>query len=437
MTLPAAELDVRARRDGDLVLPVGADADQRDAGSHAGTHRHRRRDTLDPESIQRVVPEQVVADRADDHDPGPAAEGSCRGHGLVPALAAVVLREHPAGDRLAGRGKRCSRDHEVDVDRADHDDGAGHALDSTRERTRSTNLVMNDVLVDLEGDPGVRLGLPSHRPGAARGRRRGRRRSRPSSTDPRSRPRPVSSRVAPATDRSPRRVRAGRAGDTRPRRRPRRRSPCRSWSRPRCSCPSGESGAGAHTSSRSGRRMIARSVMSRPTQIGRRSSSTPEKAVKTSAAASRVHPDVRLRGGRHVAAAGERPAHQRESAQQLGKARLLAEGERDVREGAGRDEEHLTRPVARRADDHLDRGPRGGRSRGRWGAARPSPRSPWTTGNGTWSRTSGRAAPCATSTSPRPATSSTARVFSVACSTLMLPITQVAAIRSTSGDATA
>jgi hypothetical protein len=71
------------------------------------------------------------------------------------------------------------------------------------------------------------------------------------------------------------------------------------------------------------------------------------------------------------------------------------------------------------------------------GAARPSPRSPWTIGNGMWSRASGRAAPCATSTSPRPAASSTASVFSVARSTEMFPITEVAPIRSTSDDATA
>ena len=45
-----------------------------------------------------------------------------------------------------------------------------------------------------------------------------------------------------------------------------------------------------------------------------------------------------------------------------------------------------------------------------------------------WSRASGRPAPCATSTSPRPAASSTASVFSVACSTEMFPITHVAPI---------
>ena len=54
-----------------------------------------------------------------------------------------------------------------------------------------------------------------------------------------------------------------------------------------------------------------------------------------------------------------------------------------------------------------------------------------------WSRTSGRPAPFATSTSAYPQSSSTASVFSVVWSTSTLPITVVAPINVTSGEARA
>ena len=54
-----------------------------------------------------------------------------------------------------------------------------------------------------------------------------------------------------------------------------------------------------------------------------------------------------------------------------------------------------------------------------------------------WSRTSGRPAPFATSTSAYPQSSSTAKVFSVVCSMSTLPMTVVAPISVTSGEARA
>ena len=71
--------------------------------------------------------------------------------------------------------------------------------------------------------------------------------------------------------------------------------------------------------------------------------------------------------------------------------RLLAERERDVRQRSGRDEQDLAGALAGGLRDQLDRRAIEGGGR-RW-RPRPSPRSPWTTGNGTWSRASGRAAP--------------------------------------------
>ena len=65
-----------------------------------------------------------------------------------------------------------------------------------------------------------------------------------------------------------------------------------------------------------------------------------------------VHPDVRLRARGHVAALSERATHQHEPAEQLRQRRFGADGERHVRQRAGRDEPELAGTGARLLDDH-------------------------------------------------------------------------------------
>ena len=158
--------------------------------------------------------------------------------------------------------------------------------------------------------------------------------------------------------------------------------------------------------------------MSSPTQIGSFVLVRAREGREDLRSGGGVHPDVRLGRGRDVAAAGRTPhPSARTRASSCGSpgssrsaSAMFVSGPvatSSTSPGRSRAEPTITSTADREE----------GEAAGGGGAARPSPRSPWTTGNGTWSRTSGRAAPCATSTSPRPAASSTASVFSVACST--------------------
>ncbi len=65
----------------------------------------------------------VSPDRADEPRPGTEPRGR---HGLVPALAAVMLGEPTAGHRLSGCRQVVDRRDEVLVDRAHDDDASGH-----------------------------------------------------------------------------------------------------------------------------------------------------------------------------------------------------------------------------------------------------------------------------------------------------------------------
>ncbi len=126
----AADLDggqgrVRAAGDGDGVLPVAVDEDERDAGrlvrelDDAGD--------VDPLGLQGrsgLGPERVGADRADERHRRPEPGRRDR---RVAALAAVVALEPPADDRLAGGRQPVDDGDEVDVDGAD-DDHPAHAV---------------------------------------------------------------------------------------------------------------------------------------------------------------------------------------------------------------------------------------------------------------------------------------------------------------------
>ena len=111
---------VGARRDRDLVLARPVDHDQGDAGRLTredgdlrDVHAGRR------EGVPGLRAEGIVADRTHECDARPEPGG---GHRLVPALPAVEPREPPTDDRLAGRRQAGARDHQVAIERADHDD---------------------------------------------------------------------------------------------------------------------------------------------------------------------------------------------------------------------------------------------------------------------------------------------------------------------------
>ncbi len=75
-------------------------------------------------SAARAAAAEIVApDGADEGDLRPEAG---RGHGLVPALAAVMAGNVAAGHGLARPRQAGSDDHHVDVDRPDHDHATVH-----------------------------------------------------------------------------------------------------------------------------------------------------------------------------------------------------------------------------------------------------------------------------------------------------------------------
>jgi len=79
--------------------------------------------------VSRLPPEGVIPDGPDEHDRRTEAGRRDR---LVAALAAMVPRERPAGDRLARPRKPLDGDDQVDVDRSDDDDPTAHAWTTNR-----------------------------------------------------------------------------------------------------------------------------------------------------------------------------------------------------------------------------------------------------------------------------------------------------------------
>src|SRR5262249_59662406 len=87
----------------------------------------------------------------------PPAPGPSRGEGLMGALAAVVHRERPAGDRLAWARQARQRHGEIDVGRADYRD-AGH----TRSRKVSMKRAASTLIATRQ------FGRSGRRPDAGR-----------------------------------------------------------------------------------------------------------------------------------------------------------------------------------------------------------------------------------------------------------------------------
>ena len=105
---------------GDLVLARVVHHDEGQPGVLAGQATARRDvDPLGGETLQGAPPEVVVADGAEHDHSGPGAAG---GHGLVGALAAVLLHEPITQHRLTGHRQARDSHDEVHVDGAGHDD---------------------------------------------------------------------------------------------------------------------------------------------------------------------------------------------------------------------------------------------------------------------------------------------------------------------------
>ena len=155
------ERRVRAGRDRDLVLAVDADRDERDTGGSSGYHDLTVSTSLARSASSAASPSSSSPTAPSIQTPvqGPLAEwpyvsrlaiGARRRDRLVPALAAVMLREHAAGDGLPRTRQRRARHHQVDVDRAeDRDDRAPSAFTRSprarldERRAVPTNRVMN------------------------------------------------------------------------------------------------------------------------------------------------------------------------------------------------------------------------------------------------------------------------------------------------------
>ena len=105
---------------GDAVLAARVDQDERDAG---GLILERSElghvDAIGLERGSRLRPECVGTDRADERRSRTEPRGR---HGLVAALAAVMLGEPAAGHGLPRRRQSIDGRDEVDVDRPDDDD---------------------------------------------------------------------------------------------------------------------------------------------------------------------------------------------------------------------------------------------------------------------------------------------------------------------------
>ena len=366
------ERRVRAGCDRDLVLAVDADGDECDPCGSVGCDDH----VIGLDVVRRGAPSSAARPRSSSptapsiHTPvhgspsrwndayGAQRERSRGRDRLVPALSAVMLRERPAGDGLPGPRQRRARHDEVDVDRAeDRDDRRAldphepHALASTSARSRPMKRVMNAGASTSSATRALSSGIQPVGHGL-------RRIAAEVGHGLAARPRPVrldldAGRLqrARATGRSRSPAPADRASTRRRSTRSARRTRCRTARPPAGTRASGESGAGAHIASMPSRSSFTRSVTSSPTPTGSLASSTPANAAEHGLRGVRVDPDVRLGCRRDVALVVERAAHDGEPLQELGKPRLLSQRQRDVRERAGRDQQHLAGSLARGLDD--------------------------------------------------------------------------------------
>ena len=140
---------VRSRRDHDLVLAVGCDEHQRDAGwSSDGLDVEVDARSAQPD--ERLVGEGIATDAADEPHVRPQA---CRGNCLVRALAAREPLELGAAERLAGPRQPLDARDEIEVDRADDGDPRRHAPSVTSgrcERAQVFERLPEQVLAQVE-----------------------------------------------------------------------------------------------------------------------------------------------------------------------------------------------------------------------------------------------------------------------------------------------
>ena len=349
-----ARLDrgVRAGGHRDLVLAGRVDRDQ----SHARRGALVDRDPPDVDAFVLERPargrtEGVTADRTDHRDAARVAQCARRCHRLVPTLAAVVLRERPVDDGLARTRQRRARHHEVDVDRAEHREDRGVAHEvwlAISSRSRPVNRSMNASpstpsatrALSWSSQPTghglwripthVGHGLPA-RPlavGLDLDAGRHERHERLVDRGPQ-RERVVHARAA---------VRAGALVEldvVRDRVGQEARDRC--LGRPRAQVLEGLAGelhVLGHVEPDADRELRLGPARE-PAEHGLRR--------------VRVHPRVGLGGGRGVAAARVRAAHQGEARQERRQLGLRGERGRDVRERAGRDQQHLARDVRARS----------------------------------------------------------------------------------------
>ena len=116
--MAGVDLAIRAGRDGDEVLAARVHDDQGDPRRPGHRDDAVEIDALGRERCPRLAAHVVRPDRPDECDPG--AESGRRSR-LVAPLAARVSCNVAPGDRLAGHGQPERGDHEVDVDRSDHE----------------------------------------------------------------------------------------------------------------------------------------------------------------------------------------------------------------------------------------------------------------------------------------------------------------------------
>ena len=120
-----AERCVGTGADGNLVLAVLVDHDQRHSRRFTGEHSDIADvDTLLAEFGQRCCTGVVGTNRADQAD---GCAGTCCRHGSVGTFAAPEGLQSPTHHRLARTWQPLRGDDEIDVDRTHHDDCRRHA----------------------------------------------------------------------------------------------------------------------------------------------------------------------------------------------------------------------------------------------------------------------------------------------------------------------
>ena len=145
---------------------------------------------------------------------------------------------------------------------------------------------------------------------------------------------------------------------------------------------------------------------------------------------------VELGRGSRIARMVEGSAHDHEAPEQARQLGVALNRERHVRERARCDERDLPGPAAGGLDEQVGAEAGGQCASCSWELGISEPVGPWKIAVRRGA-TSGARLPSATSTSPAPASSSTASVFAAACGATTLPAQHVAATSSTFAEATA